>query len=283
MEIKSLDKIDFDTIYTAFSKAFSDYDYKQSHSGLRKMLTRRGFNPKLSFAAFKGEDIIAFTLNGIGSFNGNKMAYDTGTGTLKQFRGQGLATKIFEYSIPFLKKENINHYLLEVLQHNTKAVSLYQKINFKITREFNYFIWNNEEFKNEVEGIHTPFKIKSIDIKEYDIFSGFWDFSPSWQNSLESIQRTREDFITLGAYMDKKLIGYCILEPHSGDITQLAVDKLYRRKGVASVLLFEANKQNKCSTTKIVNADISCRSIVDFLKAKSVEITGKQFEMIKEI
>ena len=115
------------------------------------------------------------------------------------------------------------------------------------------------------------------------MFSDFWDFYPSWQNSFESIQRAREDFVILGVFIDKKLIGYCIFEPDSGDITQIAVDKAHRRKGVASLLLLEASKQNKCSTTKIVNADITCSSIVDFLKAKNVEVTGKQFEMIKEI
>lgn len=283
MEIKSLDKIDFDTIFSAFSKAFSDYDFNLNHAELKAMLKRRGFNPQLSFAAFKGEDIAAFTLNGIGNYNGKKMAYDIGTGTLKQYRGQGLATKIFEYSIPFLKKENIYHYLLEVLQHNTKAISVYQKIKFKTTREFNYFIWKNEEFKNEIEGMSTPFKIESIDIKKYSMISDFWDFYPSWQNSIESIQRASDDFVILGAFVDKELIGYCILESNSGDITQIAVDKAHRRKGVASLLLFEANKQNKCSTTKIVNTDITCSSIVDFLKAKNVEVAGKQFEMIKEI
>ncbi len=283
MEIKSLGKIDFETIFIAFSKAFADYDIQLNHDELKTMLKRRGFNPELSVAAFDGEDIVAFTLNGIGNYNGKKMAYDTGTGTLKQYRGQGLATKIFEYSIPFLKKENINHYLLEVLQHNTKAVSVYRKINFKTTREFNYFVWKNKEFKNEIENVSTPFKIESIDIEEYDMFSDFWDFYPSWQNSFESIQRAREDFVILGVFIDKKLIGYCIFEPDSGDITQIAVDKAHRRKGVASLLLLEASKQNKCSTTKIVNADITCSSIVDFLKAKNVEVTGKQFEMIKEI
>lgn len=283
MEIRSLGNTDFETIFNAFSKAFADYDIQLNPDQLRTMLKRRGFNPDLSFAAFEGEEIAAFTLNGTGNYNGKKTAYDTGTGTLKQYRGQGLAKKIFEYSVPFLKKENISHYLLEVLQHNTKAVSLYRKINFKITREFNYFIWKNEEFKNNTKNASTPFKIKSIDIEEYNTFSDFWDFRPSWQNSFESIQRAREDFVVLGAFIEKKLIGYCVFEPHSGDITQIAVDKAQRRKGVGSLLLLEAGRLNKCSTTKMVNAATTCSSMVDFLKAKNIEVTGKQFEMIKEL
>ncbi len=101
------------------SQAFADYEFQPNAEELRTMWKRRGFDPELSFAAFEGSTIVAFTLNGIGTFSGIRMAYDTGTGTLPAYRGQGLATKIFNYSIPYLKEANINHYLLEVLQHNT--------------------------------------------------------------------------------------------------------------------------------------------------------------------
>jgi len=69
MEIKSLTNIDFETIFKAFSKAFADYDIQLNKYELKTMWKRRGFNPDLSFAAFNGEDIAAFTLNGIGDFN----------------------------------------------------------------------------------------------------------------------------------------------------------------------------------------------------------------------
>lgn len=283
MEIKSLSNIKTERILTAFISAFADYEIQLKKDELLTMWKRRGFNPDLSFAAFEGKDILAFTLNGIGIYNGKKMAYDTGTGTLKQYRGQGLATKIFEFSIPFLKQENINYYLLEVLQNNTKAVSVYRKINFKTTREFHYFVWKNEDLKNEIEHIDATYTIEPIEIDKHQSLSDFWDFYPSWQNSFESIQRSREDFVCLGAFDHKKILGYCVFEPVSGDITQIAVDKAHRRKGIASLLLYEALKHNKSSTTKLVNADVTCNSIVGFLKAKNIGITGKQFEMMREI
>ena len=40
---------------------------------------------------------------------------------------------------------------------------------------------------------------------------------------------------------------------------------------------------NKNTKTKLINTDIACSSIVDFLKTKNIEITGRQFEMIKDI
>ena len=283
MEIRSLEKISFERIFKAFAAAFADYDIQLNADELKTMLKRRGFNPDLSFAAFEGEEIVSFTLNGTGNFNGQRMAYDTGTGTLKAFRGKGLATDIFSYSIPYLKEANIHYYLLEVLQHNTKAVSVYRKIGFEVTREFNYFIWENEEFNNEVKYSDSPYSIEAIDLKKHDSIPVFWDYYPSWQNSFKSIQRAPEDFICLGAFNDQELLGYCVFEPNSGDITQLAVSKVFRRKGIGSLLVQEASKSNRNSKTKLINADVSCDSIVEFLKVKNIEATGKQFEMIKKL
>lgn len=281
MEIRSLKNTDTKAILTAFTKAFADYDIQINEDELKAMWKRRGFNPDLSFAAFVGDEIVSFTLNGVGNFNGERMAYDTGTGTIKEYRGQGLATKIFEYSIPFLKEANINKYLLEVLQHNTTAVSIYSKIGFETTREFNYFSWKNEELRNDTENINGKYIIEPIDISEYDSLSDYWDFYPSWQNSFESIHRAKEDFICLGAFENNEIVGYCIFDPNTGDITQIAVDKAHRRKGIASLLLDKAIKHNKISTTKLINTDITCDSIVGFLKSKNIEITGMQFEMVK--
>jgi len=281
MQIKPLNKIDFGTIFKAFNQAFADYEIQLDSVQLQSMLKRRGFNPDLSFAAFENNEITAFTLNGIGNFNEIPTAYDTGTGTLKEHRGKGLATKIFEYSIPFLREANIKQYLLEVLQHNAKAISVYRNLGFETTREFNYFIQKNEKINFELKPV--PCSIKPIDINEIHSFSAFCDFYPSWQNSFESIQRVAEDFVSLGAFLDNKLIGYCVFEPISGDVTQIAVAQQYRRKGIASLLLHEVIKLNKNDAVKVLNTDILCSSITEFLKAKNITATGKQFEMVKVI
>ncbi|MCL2652019.1 MAG: GNAT family N-acetyltransferase, partial [Candidatus Azobacteroides sp.] len=74
MEIKSLEKTNFETIAKAWIQAFAYYEIQLDAEELRIMWKRRGFNPDLSFAAFEGENIVAYTLNGIGYFNGIKMA-----------------------------------------------------------------------------------------------------------------------------------------------------------------------------------------------------------------
>ncbi|MDR0660396.1 MAG: GNAT family N-acetyltransferase [Prevotellaceae bacterium] len=282
MEIKSLSKVGFDAIFEAFNHAFADYELQLNKEQLQAMLKRRGFNSDLSFAAFDESDIVAFTLNGTGDFNGIPTAYDTGTGTLKEHRGKGLAAEIFKYSTPYLSEAGIKQYLLEVLQYNTGAVSVYRNLGFETIREFSYFVQKNEEISNKIS-LDSSFSAKHINIDDFISMSDFWDFYPSWQNSFESIERAAGGFVCLGVFTENKLIGYCVFEPVSGDITQLAVDKQYRRKGAASLLLHEMIKLNKNDAIKVIDTDVLCSSVTEFLKAKNIELKGKQFEMIKRL
>lgn len=283
MEIKSLENTDFDTLFRAFCEAFAEYEMQLDSEELRAMLIRRGFDPALSFAAFDGEKIAAFTLNGTGIHNGLPTAYDTGTGTLKAYRGMGLATGIFEFSIPRLRRAGIVQYLLEVLQHNTGAVSVYRKLGFRTVREINYFRQDTGAVDpgNKVPAV--PCRISRFDVGESDPAPEFHDFTPSWQNSTESIARAAGGFIGLHAYTDGKLTGYCVFEPASGDITRLAVEKNFRRKGIATALLREVLRLNRHHAVKVVNTDVRCDAITAFLAARNIAVSGRQFEMIREL
>ena len=58
IEIKNLEGISFEQIYTAFKSAFSDYEISVDKTELKSMLKRRGFNPALSFGAFYDDNIM---------------------------------------------------------------------------------------------------------------------------------------------------------------------------------------------------------------------------------
>ncbi len=281
--IKSLKKENPDAIYDAFAQAFNDYEIQLSQEEFIRMMQRRGFAPELSFAAYANDKIVAFTLNGIGAFNGTKTAYDTGTGTIKEYRGKGLASEIFKHSIPYLKKSGVGQYLLEVLQHNEKAVSIYKKLGFEVSREFNYFVKDNSELNLSAEQVNKAYQLIDIDLSDNKLMSEFCDFNPSWQNSFEAISRNPLDFEFIGIIDSERLIGYCIFEPKSGDITQIAVDKKYRRKGIGNYLLSHILKINQHNSIKIINTAINCTSITKFLEANSIKPLGKQFEMIKKL
>lgn len=279
MEIKSLEKLDMDQLYKGFREAFEDYEIQLSKEELSRMLKRRGFRAALSWGAFDGSRLVSFTFNGIGTYNGRRTAYDTGTGTLPDYRGQGLAGKVFRHTEERLKAASIEQYLLEVLQHNTTAVNLYKKLGFEVSRSFNYFHQdvNLLEFKT---GGDLSGKVKSMDIAEVQSFHD-GDYPHSWQNNMDAIHRSPEDFLGLGYFEDNALLGYLICEPRSGDITQIVVDPDHRRKGIATTLMSRARKINQHPRMKLINTDTRDEGLVHFLEALNIPLQGKQYEMIK--
>ncbi len=296
MEIRSLAHTSFEALAEAFGAAFATYEVQISPDELRTMLRRRGFDPGLSFAAFDESGRIAgFTLNGIGTFSSVPTAYDTGTGTLPGYRGRGLATQIFEASLPHLRAAGIEQYLLEALQHNTAAVSVYRKLGFEVSREFNYF---RSAGRNADCGFcHAERRdwIRQVELLSLrETAPEFWDFTPSWQNSFEAIERAPEDFITLGAFDDypdasgiqsgDRLVGYVIFEPAAGEITQIAVAKSHRQRGIGSALLSEVWRMNRAPGIKCINTEVGRDGAIGgFLQARNIPLAGKQFEMIKRL
>lgn len=279
--IQSLANLSFEQLFAAFSEAFNDYEIQISRAELEVMLSRRGFVQELSFGAFDGEKLVSFTLNGIGEFSGKTTAYDTGTGTLPGYQGQGLASAVFNYSVPFLKRAGVDQYLLEVLQHNEKAVSVYRKQGFQVSREFSYFVSPQQDVKIKRRDLPEEYQSKPVTLDFIPEMQAMWDFQPSWQNSFDSVRRRMGDFVLTGVFLGEKLVAYCIFEPNSGDITQLAVSPEHRNKGLASALLAEALKVNRHPNIKLINADTNCAPLQGFLEAHGIQLRGKQFEMIK--
>ena len=284
MEIRSLENIGFDTLFDAFSKAFADYEIHFDKSEVRSMLTRRGYAPELSFGAFDNGKIISFTLNGIGTFNGISTAYDTGTGTIKEYRGCGIAGEIFKYSLPYLKEAGIRQYLLEVLQNNHKAIAVYRKMQFDTTREFDCFRQSISEIVNlNAVKASSSLRIEPIDINVIRDTQSFCDFYPSWQNSIESIERGVSGLTCIGAFDLEELVGFSVFDSNSGDLAQIAVKQSCRRQGVASGLLSEVIKQMSTDFIKIINVPSDNLTLPSFLKSKNIPLMNKQFEMSNDL
>lgn len=278
MEIRDLGNIDFETLFQGFENAFSDYEIRFQKDEVYSMLKRRGYNPQLSFAAFDNRRIVAFALNGTGRFNGLPTAYDTGTGTVKEYRGQGLAGRILSYSIPLLKEAGIRQYLLEVLQNNSKAISVYRRSHFEVTREFDCF-------RQAIGQVECPdgdagCVVMPVDVGTIIQAQKFFDIRPSWQNSIDSIARAGSDITCLGAFISGEMIGFCAFDIRTGDLSQIAVDGRYRRKGIASRLLREALMRFETDFVKILNIDSGYPAMHAFLESRNIHVASRQYEML---
>ena len=283
--IKTLENISFTSIYDAFINAFSDYvePIDLSLEQLEYMITRRGCRLSLSFGAFDNDKLVGFTLNGIGNLNNKLTAYDTGTGVIKEYRKQGIATRMFNESLPILRKNKISQYLLEVIKDNVAAYDLYKKAGFKVTREFDYYKLEKEKivYKNIMS--HNDISFKVITNPDWEKLKSFWDFEPSWQNSIDSINRKSDHFKFLGIYKNAELIGYGIIEMETGDIPQLAISKNYRNLGIATSLFRVLINYSETNSIKIINSESGYNPFRKF--AESVGFTPGigQYEMLLKL
>ncbi len=285
IQIRTLEGIPFDMIHRAFSDAFSDYSvpFNLSQEDLKYMFERRGYALGLSFGAFHNEKLVGITINGIGNWNGKLTAYDSGTGVIKEYRKQGIAKQMFKESLPILRKYGVGQYLLEVIKSNSGAFELYKKSGFKITRELDYYQINKDNiiYKKIINSSELQFKV--IDEPDWEKLKSFWDFQPSWQNSIDSLNRKVNFLKILGAYKNSDLIGYGIIEPHTGDIPQIAVSKDFRRAGAASSLFRVLINYSEKSSLKVINSESNYHPFKALMQSMGIQPGDGQYEMIMEL
>ena len=281
IEIKSLADVSFDEICEAFTDAFADYDTIFDKEQLKAMFLRRGARRDMSFAAFDQGRIVSFIINGIGRWEDRMTAYDTGTGTLPEYRGRGLTDRIFQYAVGQLAQGGVTQYLLEVLKHNIPAVKIYSRLGFEITREFECFRGNCAEISDRLSSwANETVSVRYASVEDVDRFTSFMDFTPSWQNSLDSFKRNPVAFLCLIASDGNRPVGFGVSETAYGDISLIAVDRAYRRRGVGSRIMYELLNNTRCQQAKVLNIDNECRSMKAFLNSAGFDFSCSQYEMI---
>ena len=282
--VKSLAQTPAKIIYQAFKSAFSDYSesFDITQEQFMYMLERRGYTAGLSFGAFIGDTLVGFTLNGVAQWNKKLTAYDTGTGVITGFRNHGIARRIFNESLPALREKNISQYLLEVIKTNIAAFNLYKKAGFRITREFNYYIAVKQTLKFPKPFVQD-YNIRVIKEPDWDHLSSFWDFYPSWQNSIAALKRKKEHIAILGIWQKDHLAGYAAFEKHSGDIPQIAIEKAHRRKGLATTLLQFVVSKLESERISIINTKADYQPFIDFAASINLIPGAGQYEMLLDI
>lgn len=279
----TLENISTELLHKAFLEAFSDYQVKMDlpFSKFQEMLKRRGYNPKASMGAFYNNALVGFLLNGIRSWDGNLTAYDTGTAVINSYRKQGITSNMFINSKELLKKIGVEQYLLEVIQSNTSAVELYKKQDFEILRDFQCFTLD----KNNHNPI-SSYKVEHINMINESIWGDlirFWDFKPSWQNSVDSINTIPDSFLYSIIRKDNKIAGYGIVDKKSGDIPQIAVDKNHRGKGIGKAIISDLISITESNKISVINVDSQCSSMEKFLINLEFKPFVSQYEMVLKL
>jgi ribosomal protein S18 acetylase RimI-like enzyme len=275
-----LSSADSTALYECFLDAFSDYqvDMHVSREEFKQRLVRDGVRLEISAGAFDESRMVGFYMNARGGWHGKLTAYDAGTGVIPAYRRQGIAEQLFAFMAARLKETAIEQYLLEVLTANERAVALYRKLGFVETRRLAVFR------RSVPVTMASDLTIRSVEEPDWELLKSFWDGEPSWQNSLDAVERVANDRLVLCAYVDDECVGYGVAFKPWASLMQLAVASAHRRKGIGSRIL--NTLQSEISATeslKMSNIDEELKGTLAFFEANGFKMVLEQFEMVKTL
>ena len=272
--LQTLENIPTENLLQVFNLSFSDYvvPFSLTKAQLEAKIKSDSIRLEYSVGAFEDNQLIAFLLHGYDFVDNLKVVYNAGTGVIPAKRGNRLTTQLYEYVLPILHQNNIDKVLLEVITTNESAIKTYQNIGFKTTRQLNCF-------KGSIDATNTThFEVRELAVYDWSKLQSFWDFKPSWQNSVTAVEKLKQSNISIGLYENGQLAGYVIYNPVLNRIQQLAVDKNQRRKGIGRQLV-EYISTNYGKNISMINVDHVSKETFEFLTATGMEMYIKQHEM----
>lgn len=283
LNYKTLENTKIEIVHEAFLDVFSDYQVKMDLPLIKfqQMLQRRGYVSEISMGAFNNELLVGLVLNGFRNWNGKPTVYDTGTGVIGDYRKQGITSIMLLNIGELLKERVVEQYLLEVIQANSPAIQLYKKQGFEIIRDLVCFRLDKNKY-NPMKTCYVE-QVDRINSNYWTQLTSFWDFIPSWQNSIESINATPDTFIYSIVRFEDTIVGYGIIDKKTGDIPQIAVSKLHRRKGIGRSIITDLIKITDSYNVSILNVDEQSTSAKAFFLELGFQDYVRQYEMLLKL
>lgn len=267
MIVKHLGDTDFDVIMECFLCAFENYFVKMptDYNYYKQRWKAAKVDLNLSYGMFDEDRLIGFIINAIDERRGHRIAFNTGTGVIPEYRGQKIVKRIYEHAIPELKQKRISKCELEVIIENEKAVRAYQGIGFEICKNFKCFGGELNVEENAVQIEKIPFnKVPWEQLPNQEFYS--WDFH------YKCLEHSNSNYYYV--HNDKHLESFFSIKP-DGTINQLEV--LNTKEGNWERLLLAVQSISK--KVRIINVDDRLNAKLNALENVGLKNTVNQFEM----
>ncbi|MEK6492619.1 GNAT family N-acetyltransferase [Myroides odoratimimus] len=281
MKIRSLREASVCELTEVFNDSFSDYilPFHLTEDSLAFKLTSDLVDLDYSIGVFDKDKLVAFMLTGVKRVDEQPYFYNAGTGVRIAYRGQRLVAQMYSYAIPIWKETgNTVNLSLEVIKGNDKAIRAYKAQGYNISRDLLCFKGQPREVHYKTANI----VVEDVEQVCWNTVLPFWDIQPSWQNSIVVLEKIKEDIRYKVAKVRGNIVGYVVYHKSNGKIFQLAVDKAYRNKGIAKILVNDV--VNILETPILItNVDDKGVDVISFLKRIGLEHYITQHEMVMKL
>src|SRR5688572_23745134 len=283
LSCRFLTATEFKSIHKTFVSAFSDYvvKFELTERQFQNHVTLNAVDLEKSVGCMIDGELAGVSLNGFGVWEGRRTVYDAGTGVLPQYRRRGVSRAMFEWMIPMFTGEGYQQFLLEVIRRNEPAVKLYEQLGFRTTREL--LLLESERPVTMDHPVSDDIEMRESNGHETIPFTLFWDGRPSWQNSVEAVERSLKVKRLFGAFENGQCIGYIVFSAGVGRLAQLAVHRDHRRRGIGTRLLVEMKKEAPDQNLQVINLDEAMTESVVFFQNRGFKKVLGQYEMLMEM
>lgn len=266
IRINALDQTPLEDIVHCMGLAFADYFVPlPSDVGFwRERYKAAGVDYSLSYGAFDGDRLVACVINGIDDRGHGLTAFNTGTGVIPEYRGQGIVDKIYATSLPEFRQRGIQRCQLEVIDQNARAIRVYERIGFRSIRRLKCY-------KGDIPALDRSVNLRPLSIPS--IIKSHQSIGPySWDHHFAAILAAPANHAAREVHIGSQAIGYFIIKPEDGYVPQLEAytgDWAAVFAGIRSI-----NEHFRCN-----NIDAGRNDLIDFLDQNRIENVIDQFEM----
>ncbi len=265
-EFRTLRGIDENELLRAFNESFANYfvTVQLTLQDLREMISADHIDLELSAGAFADNKLVGFILHAFDCIDGKNTAYNAGTGVIPDQRGKGITKQMYDFILPALQERKIDVVQLEVIAQNAPAIKIYESIGFTAERRLPCYRGKITAQAN------SEVTINELSHYDWPLLRSFWNFSPTWQNSVLVLNELKSTNKLFGAFLAEELVGYLVYNPHSKRIQQFAVHPDFRRRKVASTLFAHVSTKQE-EAFKVINVDGGDEGVNAFLRRVGME------------
>ncbi|TQR17349.1 GNAT family N-acetyltransferase [Psychrobacillus vulpis] len=205
---KTMEHLTFKEAHELFTSGFEGY-FIPMKMPMDTFIARFGndnLSAALSVVMFDEDKPIGFVLQGIREVNGEKIAWNGGTGIVPEYRGKKLGTILMEKALELLKQQQVDIATLEALSINEPAIRLYEKIGYKVIDTLHFL--EAEGLLSFDEQLASEFELKRIPALQAINANIFPSLVP-WQVDPSIAPRTGGEVII--AMKDSEVLAACLV------------------------------------------------------------------------
>ncbi len=281
-EIRKLSATNIDELLPVFHDAFADYavDMNLGAAAFKDMLQIRGYQPAHSMGCFVAGQLKGFILVATRRSGQQLLAYNLTTAVARSYQGQGCADELLVAVIAHLKALGTDHFILEVLQDNLRAINLYQKHLFSTARQLSCFKLQKRALdahpQRAVSNLQSDVVISLLSDQRFHCFV------PSWQNALASYLNMPHAFAVVPLHQVGLVTAWGVVHKHNGQILQLGLLPEYRTADTIKHLITDLAAYTTATQLSCLNIESSC-GLPELLVQIGFELTVEQHEMTRSL